>query len=121
MHIQTCSLPCTIIHAIARWPKARSGGQDLKVHQDIGQCICAGFPKSNKANSNGPQNCFLHHIIRPILPSTHLFYFVYLIVLLFLFHLLTNQKNSFLYKIKSQKYFLYLIKFLFLFLLINTN
>ena len=32
VYIQACSVPYTFTYPIARWPKAKSGGQELMVH-----------------------------------------------------------------------------------------
>ena len=80
MRMRTCSLPYTFTHPIARWPKAKSDGQALKVYMEPSQLM---HTKSGKGQQGqrvmGLRIASQTPIIRPKPLSFHLIYFILII------------------------------------------
>ena len=122
VHIWARSVPYSLAQSIARWPLARSGGQEMMVHHGPSQRANIRSEKSTKGQRlMGLQLAILTPKIGPY-PSLSIFYLFCFNYLFYYFHLIINQsKILFFHKIKTTKIFLYQIKSWFLFLLININ
>ena len=64
--VQACNAPYTFTYLIARWPKAKSGGQDLMVYHRPSQHAPIGSQKSTKGQCNWAPDCCSNTLFRPI-------------------------------------------------------